>query len=74
MTITKTITLETTDTMINRIIEELHYECDSWAHKLLEDTDFVFEYDEYGEYREKLSKEIFDDVVTALLYDREKAE
>lgn len=74
MTITKTITLETTDTMIDDIIEELRYECNSWAHSLLEKTNFDFDYDEYEEYKEKLTKEIFDDVVTALLYDREKAE
>lgn len=69
MTITKTVTLETDEDMINDIIEELQNECESWATLLLEKTNFDFGLDEYIDYRRELTKEIFDDVVARLVFD-----
>ena len=70
MTITKTVTLETNDDMINDILEELQNECESWANILLDGAGVELEWDEYKEYRRKLTKEIFDDVVDNLIFVR----
>lgn len=71
MTIIRKIVLEATDDMIDEIIEELQNECESWAEKLLENAglDDGIEWDEYEEYKERLAKEIFDDVVTRLNFE-----
>lgn len=69
MTITKTFTLETNEDMINSIIDELRNDCESWATILLEKTNIDFGLDEYLDYRRKLTKEIFEDVVTKLIFD-----
>lgn len=73
MTITKTFTLETNEDIINSIIDELRNDCESWATTLLEKTNIGFGLDEYLDYRRKLTKEIFEDVVTKLIFDN-KAE
>ena len=70
MTITKTFTLEADDDMINNIIEDLQNNCESWAMILLERTNLDFKLDEYKDYRQKLTKEIFDDVVDSLIFVR----
>lgn len=70
MTITRKIVLEATDDMIDNIIEELKNECDYWAREMLEDAGLDdLEWDEYIEYVEKLTKEIFDDVLTRLIFE-----
>ena len=70
MTITRTFTLEANDDMIDNIIEELRNECESWAEDLLDKTGLDdLEWDEYKEYKKKLTKEIFDDVVTRLIFE-----
>lgn len=70
MTITKTFTLEADDDMINNIIEDLQNNCESWAIILLERTNLDFKLDEYKDCRQKLTKEIFDDVVDSLIFVR----
>ena len=56
--------------MIDEIIEELQNECDYWARNLLEKAGLDdLEWDEYVEYKDKLAKEIFDDVMTRLNFD-----
>lgn len=69
MTITKTFTLEADENMIDDIIEELQNNCEYYAQKILEDTDFNYRMEEYLEYKQKLGKEIFNDVVTRLVFD-----
>lgn len=70
MIITRKIVLEANDDMIDEIIEELQNECDYWAKDLLEKAGLDdLELDEYEEYRKKLVKEIFDDVVTRLNFE-----
>lgn len=70
MTITRKIVLEANDDMIDEIIEELQNECDYWARNLLEKAGLDdLEWDEYVEYKDKLAKEIFDDVMTRLNFD-----
>ena len=70
MTIVRKITLEANDDMIDSIIEELQNECESWAEKLLENAGLDdLEYDEYKKYRDKLTDEIFDDVITKLIFN-----
>ena len=73
MTITKTFTLKADDDMIDNIIGELLNECDNCASDLLAGLDFD-EMTEYLDYRRKLTKEIFDDVVDKLIFDRKGAE
>lgn len=71
MTITRKIVLEANDDMIDEIIEELQNECESKAEKLLENAGLDdLEWDEYEEYRDKLTDEIFDDVMTRLNFNR----
>ncbi|MBR6298126.1 MAG: hypothetical protein IKR34_02660 [Candidatus Gastranaerophilales bacterium] len=70
MTIIRKIVLEANDDMIDEIIEELQNECDYWARNLLEKAGLDdLEWDEYVEYKDKLAKEIFDDVMTRLNFD-----
>ena len=71
MTITKTVTLETDDEMIDDIIEELQGECEHWATILLDKTNFDFDPHEYSDYHRKITKEIFDDVVARLIFESE---
>lgn len=69
MTITRKIVLEANDDMIDEIIEELQNECESKAEKLLENAGLDdLEWDEYEEYRDKLTDEIFDDVMARLIF------
>ena len=71
MIITKKIVLEANDDMIDEIIEELQNDCESWAEKLLENAGLDdLEYDEYEEYKERLTDEIFDDVMAKLNFNR----
>ena len=71
MIITRKIVLESDDDMINNIIEELQNECESWANILLEKAGLDdLEWDEYIEYKDKLAKEIFDDVMIRLNFNR----
>ena len=70
MTVIRKIVLEATDDMIDNIIEELQNECECWAENLLEKAGLDdLEWDEYEEYKERLTKEIFDDVVTRLNFE-----
>lgn len=70
MIITRKIVLEANDDMIDEIIEELQNECDSWARHLLDNAGLDdLEWDEYVEHKDKLAKEIFDDVMTRLNFD-----
>ncbi len=70
MTITRRIVLEANDDMIDDILEELQNDCDYWARNLLDNAGLDnLELDEYEEYRDKLAKEIFDDVVTRLNFE-----
>ena len=70
MIITRKIVLEANDDMIDEIIEELQNECESWAEKLLENAGLDdLEWDEYEEYKERLTDEIFDDVMTRLNFE-----
>ena len=70
MTITRKIVLEANDDMIDDIIEELQNECDSWARYLLENAGLDdLEWDAYVVYKDKLAKEIFDDVMTRLNFE-----
>lgn len=74
MTITRKIVLEANDDVIDEILEELQNECECWAEKMLENAGLDdLEWDEYEVYKEKLTKEIFDDVVTRLNFEN-KAE
>lgn len=74
MTITRKIVLETNDDMIDNILEELHNECDYWARDLLDNAGLDdLEWNEYVEYKDKLIKEILDDVITRLNFEN-KAE
>jgi hypothetical protein len=75
MTVAIKIVLEADDDMIDEIIEELHNECDYWARNLLEKAGLDdLEWDEYVGCKDKLAKEIFDDVVDKLIFDRKGAE
>lgn len=70
MTITRTFTLEANDDMIDEIIEQLQNECDYWARNLLDNAGLDdLELDEYVAYKDKLAKEIFDDVMTRLNFE-----
>lgn len=75
MTITRKIVLEANADMIDNILEELHNECDYWARDLLDNAGLGdhLEWDEYKEYKDKLAKEILDDVITRLNFEN-KAE
>lgn len=75
MTITRKIVLEANDDMIDNILEELHNECDYWARDLLDNAGLgdYLEWDEYKEYKDKLAKEILDDVIARLNFEN-KAE
>lgn len=70
MTIIRKIVLEANDDMIDEIIEELQNECESKAEELLENAGLDgLEWDEYEEYRDKLTDEIFDDVMARLIFE-----
>ena len=70
MTITRRIVLEANDDMIDKIIAELQNECESWANTLLDNAGVDdLEWDEYVEYRDKLTDEIFDDVMARLNFN-----
>lgn len=73
MTITKTFTLEADEDMIDTILKGLQDTCEDWAVNLLDGTDFEFGMSEYMEYKRKLTKEIFEDVVTKLISDKKEA-
>lgn len=71
MIVTRKIVLEANDDMIDNILEELQNGCESWAEILLEKAGLDdLEWDEYEEYKEKLTDEIFDDVVARLNFNR----
>lgn len=70
MTIIRKIVLEANDDMIDNILKELHNECDYWATDLLDNAGLDdLERDEYVEHKDKLAKEILDDVIARLNFE-----
>lgn len=70
MIITKTFTIDTTKE-IDNLIDRLKSDCADTAGYLL--GDLPLDNEEYFKYVEELAKELFDDVVTKLIFDN-KAE
>ena len=66
MIITKTYTIDTTNE-IDKLIDRLKSDCENTAGKLL--CDLPLDEEEYFKYEDELTKEIFDDIVTRLIFD-----
>ena len=71
MTITKTFIIDTTKE-IDKIIDRLKFDCEDTAGDLLQN--FPIDDVEYLKYKDELAKELFEDAVTKLIFDKNGAE
>jgi len=66
MTITRTFTIDTTGEA-DRLIDRLKFDCADTAANLL--MDLPFDDEDYLKHKDELAKELFEDVVTKLIFD-----